>query len=514
MIQTNYNPDVLTCLANLSNDEVFTPPNLVNDMLDLLPADLWRNPKAKFLDPVCKTGVFPREIAKRLMLGLETIIPDKQERINHIFKNQLYGIAITELTSLLSRRSVYCTKKANHEKYALCTEFTNEYGNIRYERMEHTWQERRCSFCGASQDVYEREDAMETYAYPFIHTYKPEEIFNMKFDVIIGNPPYQLSDGGDNNDDTRTRGGAMPLYHRFVQQAKTLKPNYLTMIIPSRWFAGGRGLDGFRDEMLADNRISKIVDFPVSSECFPGVEIKGGVCYFLWEKDYKDDCEVKTIRGKMVSMLRRPLLERDSDIFVRYNEAIPILRKVKSFNETSFNIIVSAQKPFGFRTFFKGKTEPFKGAIKIYGNKTIGYVSSDEVTQNKDWIKEHKIYITMAYGAGEDFPHQIINKPFYGEPNSCCTETYLVIGPFSSINRTMNVLSYMHTKFFRFLVLLRKNTQHAAKGVYQFVPIQNFDELWTDEKLYVKYGLTKEEIEFIDSMIRPMDLSQNGEIDE
>ncbi|HOP05617.1 MAG TPA: Eco57I restriction-modification methylase domain-containing protein [Desulfobacteraceae bacterium] len=513
MIQTNYNPDVLSCLANLSNDEVFTPPSLVNDILDLLPTELWSNPNAKFLDPVSKSGVFLREMAKRLMKGLETQIPDKQERINNIFSKQLYGIAITDLTALLSRRSVYCSKTANG-KYSICNTFDDEQGNIRYKRMKHTWQGGKCTYCSASQEVYDRDDALETYAYNFIHTDKPEKIFNMKFDVIVGNPPYQLSDGGDNNEDTRTRGGAIPLYHRFVQQAKKLNPKYLTMIIPSRWFAGGRGLDEFRDEMLNDNRISKIVDFPVSSECFPGVEIKGGVCYFLWEKDYKGQCEVETRRGEKVSLMSRPLLEKNSDIFVRYNEAISVLRKVRKLNEKSFSVLVSTQKPFGFRTFFKGKSSSFKGSIKIYGNKSVGFISPDEVTQNKDWVKEHKVYITMAYGAGEDFPHQIINKPFCGEPNSCCTETYLVIGPFSSEKRTLNVISYIQSKFFRFLVLLRKNTQHAAKGVYQFVPVQNFDEPWTDEKLYSKYGLNEEEIAFIESMIRPMDLTNNKSDDE
>jgi site-specific DNA-methyltransferase (adenine-specific) len=509
MMQTNYNPDVLSCLANLSNDEVFTPPSLVNDILNLLPAELWSNPNAKFLDPVSKSGVFLREMAKRLMKGLEAQIPDKQERINHIFSKQLYGIAITDLTALLSRRSVYCSKAANG-KYSICETFDDEQGNIRYDRMKHTWHNGKCTYCGASQEVYDREDALETYAYNFIHTDKPEKIFNMKFDVIVGNPPYQLSDGGDSNEETRTRGGAIPLYHRFVQQAKKLNPKYLTMIIPSRWFAGGRGLDDFRDEMLKDNRISKIVDYPVSSECFPGVEIKGGVCYFLWEKDHKGQCEVRTKRSEKISVLTRPLLEKNSDIFVRYNEAISVLRKVKTPNEKPFNELVSTQKPFGFRTFFKGKNTSFIGSIKLFGNKSVGYISPDEVVQNKDWVKEQKIYITMAYGAGEDFPHQIINKPFYGEPNSCCTETYLVIGPFSSEKRTLNVISYIQTKFFRFLVLLRKNTQHAAKGVYQFVPIQNFDEPWTDEKLYSKYNLTEDEIAFIDSMIRPMDLTSNG----
>ena len=507
MIQVNYNPDVLSCLANLSSDEVFTPPKLVNDMLDLLPKELWSNPDIKFLDPVSKTGVFLREIAKRLNEGLKKKIPNDVKRANHILSKQIYGIAITELTSLMSRRSLYGSKIANG-KYSFCDSFKDEQGNIRYEKMEHTWENERCKYCGASQEVYDRDKSLETYAYNFIHSENPLKLFkekNMKFDVIVGNPPYQLSDGGDNNEDTRTRGGAIPLYHKFVEQAKKLNPNYLTMIIPARWFSGGRGLDEFRDIMLNDKRISNIVDFPISTECFPGVEIKGGICYFLWNKNFNGDCKVITKRGNYISSLQRSLLEKNNDIFIRYNEAIPIYRKVKSLNEKSFSNIVSTQKPFGLRTFFKGKDKPFKDSIKVYSNKSIGFISSIEILQNHDWVNQYKVYISMAYGAGEDFPHQIINNPFFGEKNTCCTETYLVIGPFETEILANNVITYIQTKLFRFLVLLRKNTQHAAKAVYQYVPMQDFTEAWTDEKLYKKYKLTKEEIDFIETMIRPMD---------
>ena len=498
-----YNPDVLSCIANLSNDEVFTPPELANKIIDMLPQELFENPDTTFLDPCCKSGVFLREVAKRLIKGLEPQIPDLEKRLEHIFTKQLFGISITELTSLLSRRSVYCSKYPTSEWSAYQFPEEKPQGNIMFQRIKHTWKDDKCVYCGASKSEYDRGSELETHAYQFIHNLDVKKVFNMKFDVIIGNPPYQLSDGGDTED--RQRGGAIPLYHRFIQQAKKIQPRYLSMIVPSRWFAGGRGLDDFRDEMLHDDRIRTIVDFPLSSECFPGVEIKGGVCYFLWDKNSSGDCEVKTMRNNKVSVMRRPLLEKGCDTFIRYNESISILRKVQAFNEPTMSNQVSSQKPFGFRTFVKGRETALPGDVKLYANKSVGYVHRIEITQNISWVDKYKVYITMAYGAGEDFPHQIINKPFLGEPNSCCTETYVVIGPYENEEITKNVISYINTKFFRFMVLLKKNTQHASSKVYSFVPIQDFSKSWTDEEVYAKYDLAEKEIAFIESMIRPME---------
>lgn len=506
MIQTTYNPDVLSCLANLSSDEVFTPPGLANDLLDLLPGEIWSDPKATFLDPVSKTGVFLREITKRLMKGLENQIPDQQERINHILRKQVFGLALTELTALLSRRSVYCTKTANG-KYSVCDDFNQEQGNIRYERMQHSWKNGKCTFCGANQGAYQRDEALETYAYNFIHTRKPEKLFNMQFDVIVGNPPYQLSDGGFGK-------SAAPMDHKFVQQAKKINPKYLTMIIPSRWFAGGKGLDDFRKEMLNDRRIKKIVDFENANDCFPGVDIAGGICYFIWDKEFKGDCEVVNIVNGKEKFSIRPLNEFPT--FIRNSDAVPIIRKVLSFQEKTMNNLVSSRKPFGIPT----NGRPMKnGEIKLRWQNGEGPYKRSEITTGVEMIDLWKVITSYvgydhAGNPGKDGKRRVFSKIDILPPGSICTETYLVIGSFNSKNEAKNLVRYMKTRFFRFLVSQFMYSHHITKDSYQFVPILDFKEPWSDGKLYAKYGLNDEEIAFIERMIRPMDLSKEEGDDE
>jgi site-specific DNA-methyltransferase (adenine-specific) len=499
MNNTNYNPDVLSCLANLSNDEVFTPPSLVNEILDLLPNELWKNQKSKFLDPVTKSGVFLREIAKRLMIGLENQIPNKQERINHIFQNQLYGIAITELTSLLSRRSVYCSKTANG-KYSICESFDNEQGNILYKKMQHIWQNGNCKYCGASQEVYDRDEALETYAYNFIHTDKPEELFNMKFDVIIGNPPYQLSDGGGNGK------SAMPIYQKFIEQAQKLNPKYLTMIIPARWYAGGKGLDEFRNNMLNDNRIVELVDYENSAEVFSGVDIAGGICYFLWDRDHKGKCKITNVANGEKTTSIRSLNE--FEVFIRHSKSLPIIKKIHTIESPKYylNKIISPRKPFGLPSTYK----PLSNGVPCYFTQRVGlkYADRKDVTDQLKIMDKWKLLIPFAPIAGQtDF-----SKPvgFYYEgniriakPGEVCTESYLVAFASSSEDSVLSFKSYLLTKVFRFLLLQTVVSQNVTRERFMFIPnLENYDIEYSDEILRKKWDLTDDEWNFIDSKIK------------
>lgn len=523
------NPDVLTCIANLSNDEVFTPPELAARMLDAVAitwaadhggANLWANPNVRFLDPFTKSGVFLRDITTRLTEGLALHMPNLQERVNHILTRQVFGIGITRLTSLLARRSLYCSKWANGP-HSVAKGFATEAGNVWFERTEHTWVGGKCSFCGASQAALDRGEALETHAYAFIHTHdikaRMAELFgeHMQFDVIIGNPPYQLTDGGFGT-------SAAPIYQLFVEQAKALEPRYLSMVIPSRWFAGGKGLDEFREAMLKDDRLRAIADHLSAADVFPGVGLKGGVCYFLWNRDHRGLCEVSThFKDWPVSTATRPLMENGADIFIRFNEGLSILKKVLEVetgqsnnlslpNEKRFDGFVSARKPFALETTFKGRKTKRAGDVLIHQNGGTGYVARDSVPAGVVLIDKWKIYIGRAApgtGNRDTYPHRILSTPFLGEPGSICSETYLCIGPFETKAEAESALSYITCRLTRLLILLHKPSQDTTRKVYTFVPTQDWNQRWTDDLLYQKYGISLAEIEFIEKVVRPMDLS-------
>jgi site-specific DNA-methyltransferase (adenine-specific) len=525
------NPDVLTCIANLSNDEVFTPPAFANRMLDTLAAawaadhggaDLWADKSVRFLDPFTKSGVFLREITSRLTVGLKDEIPDLQKRVNHILTKQVFGIGITHLTSLLARRSLYCSKHANGP-HSVAKSFKSDAGNIWFERTEHTWEGGKCTFCGASQKTLDRGDERETHAYAFIHANdikaRINELFggNMQFDVIIGNPPYQLDDGGFGK-------SAAPIYQLFVEQAKQLEPRYLSLVIPSRWFAGGKGLDEFREAMLADKRMRSIDDYLSAADVFPGVGLKGGVCYFLWERGNPGLCRVTTrFKDWPDSTATRPLLEEGADIFIRFNEGLSILKKVIAVEtgqsqplslpeKKRFDKLVSARKPFGLETKFKGKTTKRAGDVLVYQNGGTGYTPKKSITTGTDLIDKWKVYVSYAApgtGNRDTYPHRIISTPFIGEPDSISSETYLCIGPLDSKSEAESVLSYLCCRLTRLLILLRKPSQHVTQKVYAFVPTQKWKKHWTDADLYAKYGFTDEEIAFIEKIVRPMDLTSD-----
>ncbi len=523
------NPDVLTCIANLSNDEVFTPPEFANRILDTLAeawaaenggANIWADKTVRFLDPCTKSGVFLREITSRLTSGLADEIPNLEERVNHVLTKQVFGIGITYLTSMLARRSVYCSKHARG-KHSIAKGFANDTGNIWFERFEHTWADGRCAYCGASQTTLDRGDELETHAYAFIHTddikARVAELFggDMQFDVIIGNPPYQLSDEGFGT-------SAAPIYQHFVEQAKALEPRYLSMVIPSRWFAGGKGLDEFRESMLTDNRLRSIDDYLNASDVFPGVGLKGGVCFFLWDRDNPGPCRVTThFKDEPPSTLTRQLLEEGVDVFIRFNEGLSILGKVVAAENGGakslalpegkrFDRLVSSRKPFGLETTFKGKVVKRASDVVVYQNGGTGYVARRSISTGTHLIDKWKVFTGRAApgtGNRDTYPHRIISTPFVGEPGTISSETYLCIGPFDSRSQAESVLSYLSCRLTRFLILLHKPSQDTTRKVYSFVPTQDWKRRWTDEALYAKYGLSASEIAFIEKVVRPMDLS-------
>ena len=517
------NPDVLTCIANLSNDEVFTPPEFADRMLDTVAeawatnnggADIWADSSVRFLDPFTKSGVFLREITSRFTKGLAAEIPDtSKRRVDHILTKQVFGIGITNLTSLLARRSLYCSKHANGS-HSIAKGFATETGNIWFERLEHTWVDGKCKFCGAGQNTFDRGEGLETHAYAFIHTddikARIAELFGgkMQFDVIIGNPPYQMKGGAGGSSDSS-------IYHLFVEQALKLDPRFLTMVIPSRWLAGGRGMDEFRKVMLTGKHVSYLVDYTKMSTAFPGVDFEGGVGYFLWDSNHQGDCEYTLYQAEE----RQPTVMRDlgrHDIFIRDHIAVGILEKVLKHGGDSIAEILTNREPFKLESNFRGFHEsPRKGDIAIHftdkGKRGIGYIARNKIEKNTDLIDKYKVLVPKAYGERGALPAMVLGRPMIASGPSVCTGSYLFFSA-NSEAEAQSILSYYSTKFFRLVVSLRKITQDAFRSMYSWVPQQSWDRKWTDADLYKKYKFTKDEIAFIERTIRPMNL--DGGADE
>lgn len=545
------NPDVLTCIANLSNDEVFTPPELANEMLDTV-ADawaeehdgesIWVNPEVTFLDPFTKSGVFLREITRRLNDGLVDVIPDLQERVDHILTKQVFGIGITQLTALLARRSVYCSKDATG-KHSIAKSFDRDWGNVWFERTEHTWtggkrsfavdslsgQEvvvmtnRRCEFCGAAETDYGRDESLESHAYAFIHTTDPRALLarmfgaDVQFDVIIGNPPYQLDDGGAGS-------SAAPIYDKFVEKARSMDPRYLSLVIPARWYAGGKGLNEFRATMLGDDRLRVLKDYPDTSDVFPGVNNRGGICVFLWDRDHAGEAEVTTHEGgRVTSVAVRQLMEPGLSTFIRYNEGLEILRKVVATERAGdieqlslpvnaqFSQLVSARKPFGLDTKSRGASGAQPGHVRMYRNGGVDYIDPTIVESGHDFIDVAKLFVPYASPGSDDYPHLVLSRPIVAGVGEVCSETYLVVGAFRNADQARNAAGYMGTQFFRFMVNLMRVSQHVTKSVYSLAPVQDFREKWDDERLALKYGLSVADREFINRFVKPVSWAKDFE---
>lgn len=331
------------------------------------------------------------------------------------------------------------------------------------------------------------------------------------FDVIISNPPYQKEDGGFCK-------SAMPIYHKFIEKAKEMNPRYMSFITPSRWMKGGRGLDEFRQDMLTDKRMAVLHDFCKPEDVFPDVDLPGGVCYFLWSRWHDGECLIYTHQegDRKIDVSKRFLLEDGMDTYIRQTEAIPILRKVQAKNEKKFDSIVSTEDPYGMGARLKSETlqqqekytlEPFKGAVTFFYNgyreKGLGYIREEDIPKGFLLVDTWRVLVPRNWGKGKPRTDRV--PAIIAPPHSVGSDTYLNVGSFDTEEEANNLLAYMRTRFFHFMVSIRKVSQHASRTVYREVPLLDLKHRWTDEELYARYGLTDEEVNIIKHTIRPQD---------
>jgi hypothetical protein len=479
--------------TRISDSEVRTPSWLCKEMVAAIPDDelaaAARDGKA-FLDIASKSGEFALALYQRLVGELRidpaavsgAIYSIPTSPIAYEFTRRFYEILALDVNNIARSITAYdlVEQSANGRRLA------RDVASVLRENTT-SWSDRdldRKPLEGSTQ---------------------------MEFSAVVGNPPYQADDGGFGT-------SAGPIYQLFVDLGKQLDPRFLSMVIPSRWFAGGKGLTDFRTEMLHDDRIRSLHDYLTASDVFPDVGFKGGVCFFLRDRDNPGDCTVTTqYHGETPSVATRPLLEKGADVFIRFNEGLSILKKVMEVEGAGgtlslpdgkrFDRLVSSRKPFGLTTTFKGNSQKNSGDVLVYRNGGIGYTPRASISAGGELIDNWKLFVSYAApgtGNKDTYPHRVISTPFLGEPGSTSTETYLCIGPFSSRTQAVNARSYLFCRLPRLLIQLRKASQHVTQKVYSFVPVQDFSRPWSDAELYARYGLSDDEISFVERMVRPM----------
>ena len=490
--------DVLETIADLSTNEVATPPAFAAEVLNSLPQHVWSNANLKWLDPCVKSGSFLREIAARLMVGLSDQFPNEQKRREHIFKEMLFGLPITELTSLIGRRTLYYSKDASNRSLSV-VQFEKAEGNLPFINSQHSFNKSgACTKCRANQREYGlSREGLDNFAYPFIHE---SEIFGMHFDVIVGNPPYQLGDGSGGKGTS-----AKPIYQHFVTQAFQMKPRYIAMIIPSRWFTTGKGLDDFRRQMLESKSFTKLVDYPDAKEVFSGPQIKAGVCYFVWDSEYDGPCEIQRSTGGTLGSPVKRHLNAYGDKFVRFNEAAPILEKVLDKETDFLGNHVYSRNPFGLATNMNdSKVDSVRTTLQVHSVNGLIHIDRDKVQKNRELIDKWKTLVPKAGPGNDGYPHKILGEPFVAAPGEVCTESYLVVSAHESEEQAQNQVDYLRTRFARFMIALVKTTQNLTKAGFEFAPNLDWSKKWSDSDLEGHFGLDTDDVDFISTIVKEM----------
>ena len=483
--------------GRISDSEITTPEKVADDMISLLPDECFsdlQNSDSRLLDIASKMGEFAVSIVKRCNeIGISVadikckVLSICTSSVAYEFTRKVYEILGLDIECIAEQFNSYDMLNVK-----TVDENGSETDDVDYTKI-----------CGILSQKKEMCSITLDDEYAVI-----EEADRMKFNAVVGNPPYQESDGG-------AQASARPIYNQFVKLAQRINPLYVSMVIPARWYAGGRGLDEFRNEMLSESHIRELHDYPFTGDCFSNVNIRGGICYFLLDSIYdnrNEKVKVVTHEGETQNAVYRDLKYENSDIFIRQYQAISILNKVRGSEAEFIDAWVSSLRPFGLRGYFS-KDKEFRASsigmnepIKCYAKgKMVGYVEKALIPKNHEQIDVWKVFMPRANNIGTELKDDNIN-PYVGEKGTICTESLLMLtseGIYDE-NTAENLCCYLKTKFARFMHSLAKSSQDATSKTFRYVPAQDFTVRWSDRDLYTKYGLTQEEIDLIENSIKPM----------